>query len=202
MQLRSHARYDYQPITRRPPFAWPDAKRLALYLALNLEHFAFGEGDGAQLVPAVAQPDVLNYAWRDYGNRVGAWRLLELFEEVRLPCSALLNGSVVAYAPELADAFHARGDELVAHGRTNSERQSALDEPAEATLISETTDALRARYGCAKRDMPTSSTGAMTTSRCGCARAAARSCRCPTRRSSTTFPPSPSGTRAPRNSPT
>jgi hypothetical protein len=147
MQLRSHARYDYQPITRRPPFAWPDAKRLALYLALNLEHFAFGEGDGAQLVPAVAQPDVLNYAWRDYGNRVGAWRLLELFEEVRLPCSALLNGSVVAYAPELADAFHARGDELVAHGRTNSERQSALDEPAEATLISETTDALRARYG-------------------------------------------------------
>jgi peptidoglycan/xylan/chitin deacetylase (PgdA/CDA1 family) len=147
MPLRSHARYEYQPITRRPPFAWPDGRRLAFYLALNLEHFAFGEGHGAELVPSAGHPDVLNYAWRDYGNRVGAWRLVELFEDLRLPCSALLNSSVMDYAPELADAFHGRGDELVAHGRTNSERQSALDEPAEAALIRETTDALRARYG-------------------------------------------------------
>lgn len=53
---------------------------------LNLEHFAFGEGLGAELAPGGPHPDVLNHAWRDYGNRVGAcWRLLDLFDEIHCP---------------------------------------------------------------------------------------------------------------------
>lgn len=84
-----HGRYDYVPITRRPDFSWPDGKRLAIYIALNLEHFSFGEGLGAELAPGGPQPDVLNYAWRDYGNRVGAWRLLSLFDALDLPSSVL-----------------------------------------------------------------------------------------------------------------
>ncbi len=89
MKLTSHGRYDYVPIAGRPVYDWPNGKRLAVYLGLNLEHFSFGEGLGAELAPS-AQPDVLNYAWRDYGNRVGAWRLLELFDAQRWPppCSS------------------------------------------------------------------------------------------------------------------
>jgi len=143
--LPHHGRYDYVPITRRPDFSWPGGKRLACYIAINLEHFAFGEGLGASLAPAGPQPDVLNYSWRDYGNRVGAWRMLELLDELHLPCCAVTNAAIYDYCPELPEAFQRRGDEIVAHGITNSERQGALDEAAEAALIAATTETLSRR---------------------------------------------------------
>lgn len=147
MILPTHGRADFVPITRRPDYSWPAGRRLAVYLGLNLEHFAFGEGLGAELAPGGPQPDVLNFAWRDYGNRVGAWRLLALFEEIGLPASVLLNSSLYDYCPELVAAFRARGDEMVGHGRTNSERQSTLDEAGERALIAEATAAMRAHEG-------------------------------------------------------
>lgn len=145
--LPTHSRYNYLPITRRPDYSWPEGKRLAVYLGINLEHFAFGEGLGAALAPGGPPPDVLNYAWRDYGNRVGAWRLLQLLDDLRLPSCAIVNAALFDYAPELPAAFVARGDEIVAHGRTNSERQGDLDERAEATLIAESTEALARHVG-------------------------------------------------------
>ncbi len=147
MTLETHHRYAYSPITRRPDFDWPGGGRLAVYLGLNLEHFAFGEGLGAELAPGGPQPDVLNFAWRDYGNRVGAWRLLELFDALRMPCSVLANSSMVEYAPDLLAAHRARGDEIVGHGRTNSERQGVLSEDDEKALILEATSVLTQAYG-------------------------------------------------------
>jgi peptidoglycan/xylan/chitin deacetylase (PgdA/CDA1 family) len=147
MTLPSHGRYDYVPITRRPEYSWPEGRRLAVYLGINLEHFAFGEGLGAALAPGGPPPDVLNYAWRDYGNRVGAWRLLQLLDDLHLPSCAIVNAALFDYAPELPAAFVARGDEIVAHGRTNSERQGDLDERAEARLIVESTETLSRHVG-------------------------------------------------------
>lgn len=138
--LPGHDRYDYVPITQRADYAWPNGARLAVYIGLNLEHFAFGEGLGAELAPGGPHPDVLNYAWRDYGNRVGAWRMRDLFDALDLPSSVLANSAMYDYAPELMAAFRARGDEIVGHGRTNAERQSTLDEAAEAQLIADATD--------------------------------------------------------------
>ncbi|MEH6647907.1 polysaccharide deacetylase family protein [Sulfitobacter sp.] len=145
--LTQHGRYAYSPITKRADYSWPDGKRLAVYIGLNLEHFAFGEGLGAELAPGGPQPDILNYAWRDYGNRVGAWRLLEMFDALDLPASVIANSAMYGYAPDLMTAFSSRGDEIVGHGRTNSERQSDLDKVAEAALISEATDVLRDAEG-------------------------------------------------------
>ena len=142
---RSHARYRYSPITERPVYDWPGGKRLAVYLALNLEWFAFGEGLGAELAPGGPQPDVLNYAWRDYGNRVGVFRLAELFGELGLPVSLLVNAAMVEEAPQAVDAF--RDAEIVGHGRTNSERQGTLPEAEERALIAETTAVLEAYSG-------------------------------------------------------
>jgi allantoinase len=139
MQLKGHGRYGYRPLRGRPDYSWPDGKRLAVYFALNLEHFSFGEGLGAELAPGGPQPDVLNYAWRDYGNRVGAWYLLDAFDALALPMAALVNSAMYDHAPELVAACRARGDEIVAHGRTNSERQGVLDEEAERVLIGEAT---------------------------------------------------------------
>jgi hypothetical protein len=149
MALPHHGRYDYAPITRRPVYDWPNGRRLAVYIGLNLEHFAFGEGLGAELAPGGPPPDVLNYAWRDYGNRVGVWRMLELFDQLSLPVTVLLNSSLYDYCPEVVAAFRARGDEIAGHGRSNAERQSVLDEAAEAALIAETTAAITGQEGFA-----------------------------------------------------
>lgn len=133
--LPHHGRFAYQPIHRRPDYRWPNGARLAVYLGYNLEHFAFGEGLGANIGPAAPQPDVLNYAWREYGNRVGAWRCLELFDQLGLPCAALINTALYDHCPELVAAHVARGDELVGHGHTNAERQGILSEEAERALL-------------------------------------------------------------------
>ncbi|KAF0132425.1 MAG: polysaccharide deacetylase, partial [Xanthobacteraceae bacterium] len=145
--LPSHGRYAYSAITRRPVYDWPGGRRLAVYFGINLEHFAFGTGLGAELAPGGPQPDVLNYAWRDYGNRVGVWRMIELFDALALPASVLVNSSIYGYCPEVMDAFRTRGDEVLGHGRTNSERQGVLDEMSEKALIDETTAAILAAEG-------------------------------------------------------
>lgn len=139
MKLTTHDRYDYSPLRGRPDYTWPNGRRLAVYFALNLEHFHFGEGLGAELAPGGPQPDVLNYAWRDYGNRVGAWYLLDAFDALQLPMAALINSAMYDYAPELIAAFRARGDEIVGHGRTNAERLGGLAEKDEQEAIAQVT---------------------------------------------------------------
>ncbi|RAP42001.1 polysaccharide deacetylase [Rhodovulum viride] len=151
MSLKVHGRYDYSPITDRPDFTWPGAKRLAVYLGVNLEHFAFGEGLGAELAPGGPQPDILNYAWRDYGNRVGAWRLIEMLDALGLPATVLANSAMCDHAPELMAAHRARGDEIAGHGRSNSERQGTMDEAAERAMIREATETLARAEGKAPR---------------------------------------------------
>lgn len=147
MFLKHHGRYAYSAISQRPDYNWPGEKRLAVYIALNLEHFSFGEGLGATLSPSGPQPDILNYAWRDYGNRVGVWRLLDLFNELELPIALLVNSAIYDYCPEVVQAFHDRNTEIVAHGRTNSECQSTLTETDEANLIQETTTVISQHEG-------------------------------------------------------
>jgi allantoinase len=145
--LPSHGRYDYSPITQRPDFDWPGGKRLAIYLGVNHEHFAFGEGKGAQIGNAEPSPDVLNYAWRDYGNRVGAWRLIDLLVDLNLPVTTLPNIEMYDYAPELMAAHVARGDEVAGHGRTNSESQSGMSETEEATMIAQCSTVIATHAG-------------------------------------------------------
>ena len=145
--LKSHGRYAYSAITRRPDYSWPGKKRLAVYLGYNLEHFDFGSGLGAALGPRSPEPDVLNYSWRDYGNRVGAWRCLELFDELKLPAALILNTAIYDYCPEVVEAHVKRGDELVGHGHTNSERQSELPEPDEKKLLAECKSEIKRQSG-------------------------------------------------------
>jgi peptidoglycan/xylan/chitin deacetylase (PgdA/CDA1 family) len=142
--LRDHRRFDYRGLRGRPVFDWPNGTRLAIYLGLNLEHFAFGEGLGAELAPSGHQPDVLNFAWREYGNRVGVWRLLNLFNELEMPATTIVNSTIYDHCPEVMDAVRARGDEVAGHGRTNSERQGVMNEDAERELIAQATQRIRA----------------------------------------------------------
>lgn len=138
-RLAAQSRYAYSPITARADYAWPGGRRLAVYVAVNLEHYAFGEGMREELVAGGHEPDVLNYSWRDYGNRVAIWRLKALFDDLGLPVTLLVNSHVYGHALGLIEAFRARGDEIAAHGRTNSEAQGLLPETEEAALIAEAT---------------------------------------------------------------
>jgi peptidoglycan/xylan/chitin deacetylase (PgdA/CDA1 family) len=147
--LPAHGRFAYRPIVGRPDFHWPGGARLAVYLGFNIEHFAFGEGLGASLGPVSPPPDVLNYSWREYGNRVGAWRCLELFEQLGLPAGVVLNTALYDHAPELVDACVARGDEIIGHGHTNAERQGGLGEADERSLIERCRDRIAAHGGAA-----------------------------------------------------
>jgi peptidoglycan/xylan/chitin deacetylase (PgdA/CDA1 family) len=147
--LRSHARFPYRAITDVDDYRWPGGATLAVYLGFNIEHFAFGEGLGANLGPASPQPDVLNYSWREYGNRVGAWRCLELFDDLRIPVGVLMNTALYDHCPDLLDAFRERGDELIGHGHTNAQRQSDLDEAGERALLRHCRERIAAHAGVA-----------------------------------------------------
>ncbi|WP_439596770.1 polysaccharide deacetylase [Falsiroseomonas sp.] len=149
--MRHHGRYAFSAIARRPAWDWPNSTRLAVHVAVNLEAFPFAEGMGLPLVNPLPEPDVQNYGFRDWGNRVGVWNLLDALDEHAIPAAALLNTAIYDLCPEVAQAFRARGDEFVGHGRTNAERQSDMDEAAERATILACRDRIAREEGAAPR---------------------------------------------------
>ncbi len=149
--LPTSGRFPYRAIHSRPDYSWPNGTRLAVYIGFNLEHFAFSQGLGACIGPVAPQPDVLNYSWREYGNRVGAWRCLDLFDHLKLPTGALINTALYDHCPELVNAFVTRGDELIAHGYSNAMRQGDLDEASELALLLHCRDRMARESGVVPR---------------------------------------------------
>jgi peptidoglycan/xylan/chitin deacetylase (PgdA/CDA1 family) len=145
--LKTQDRFAYRSIENRPRFRWPNGAGVAVYFALNAEHYAWDEGLVEDLVPGMTKPDVLNPSWREYGTRVGAWRLLRMFEARGLPLTVLLNSVLLDHAPDFVAACQALGHEISCHGRTNSESQAGMDEAAERALIAEATSRIAAATG-------------------------------------------------------
>jgi allantoinase len=148
LKLPTHGRYDYSNIEKRRNFDWPGSKRLAFYIALNVEEFAFmaGRGNDPFLRGDGAQTQ-RNYAWRDYGLRVGIWRIFRMLDELKLPATILLNSLVSANFPDVVERIKQRGDDVCNHGRTNAERLGGLWEYDEATVIAESTEMLTKHFG-------------------------------------------------------
>lgn len=147
VKLRNHGRYDYSPITERPIYDWPNGTRLAVCICNNIEVFSFLDGLGSDSASLTAPQTSRNYAWRDYGNRVGQWYLFDLLEEYGFPASHNFNSLLFEQCPQIADRIIERGDEFIGHGRTNAERQDLLGEDEERALIKEATDAIEAYSG-------------------------------------------------------
>ena len=140
--LSHHGRYDFSPISQRPDYSWPEGKRLAVYIALNVEQFAWDKSVESAIAPSGMHNKQSVYSWRDYGNRVGFWRLMDLFDELDIPIQAQLNSSIYEHAPQVAERLRQRGDEFLGHGITNSEEQGGRSEDEERGLIKEVTDAI------------------------------------------------------------
>ena len=95
MKLKTHGRYDYSAITERKDYSWPGGKRLAVHFCLNVEHFSFGEGLGNDYAAPHPQPNTRSFAWRDYGNRVGAWRSALVRPWPTISSPRLLNAATI-----------------------------------------------------------------------------------------------------------
>ena len=142
MKLPRHDRYDYSPIHKRPVYEWPNGSRLAFTVCNNIEQFAFLAALGSDSAAGAGPQNQRNYAWRDYGNRVGIWNYLDVLDEYQLPGSHNVNSAVLEACPDIVERLNERGDEYVGHGRTNAERQDVLWEEDEARLIAECTEVL------------------------------------------------------------
>jgi peptidoglycan/xylan/chitin deacetylase (PgdA/CDA1 family) len=147
LKLPGHTRYDYSALPTRKDYTWPGGKRLAFYIALNIEHFAFGAGIGMDPTNRGGPQTTRNFAWRDYGNRIGNWRLFEILDELRLPASVLLNSSVCYEYPEIVEKIKSRGDDVLGHGRTNAELLRPMWEHDEARVIKEVTEIIKQHVG-------------------------------------------------------
>jgi allantoinase len=145
--LPSQNRYDYSVLHERPDYSWPGGKRLAFCVVLNVEHYAFLKGWGWDPAKLGEPQTHRNYAWRDYGNRIGIWRLFDLLDALKLPAAHNLNSLVCDHYPQILARIRQRGDEIVAHGRTNSERQRELWEIDEQRLIGDVTETIRKHQG-------------------------------------------------------
>lgn len=140
MKLPHHNRYDFIPIVDRPDYSWPEGKRLAVFLCNNIEYFAFRAGLGSDSADGLTKQNQRNFAWRDYGNRVGLWRYLDLLDEYGIPGAHNVNSAVLEHCPQILERLVARKDELIGHGRSNAERQDGLWEEDEAHLITQCTE--------------------------------------------------------------
>lgn len=130
--------YDYSPITEREPIHWPDGKRVAFYVGLNIEHFYVDlPGTATYEGTTALTPDALNYGWRDYGPRVGIWRQIQLLDKYGIRASALLNSDVGERYPQIIAAGNERGWDWLAHGSSNSHLHTGLSLEEERRVLTD-----------------------------------------------------------------
>ncbi|WP_222122032.1 hypothetical protein [Curtobacterium sp. 9128] len=144
-----HDLWPYRPITAPGGPAWPDGRRLAVYVAVGLEEYRFGVGRTEDVVPDVTAPDLVNTSWRDYGNRVGAFRLLERLDRAGIPPTVLLNTAVYDTAPGLVAEARRLGAEFVGHGISNSDSLAGMSSAQEAAYLAAVAARIAAEEGTA-----------------------------------------------------
>ena len=120
--MRLEDRLSYSAMPDRPPVAWPGGARLALWVVPNIEHYEYlpQQVRVRDPWPRVPHPDILGYGLRDYGNRVGVWRLMEVFDRLGIRCTVSLSMAVLEMYPEIAQAMIQRRWELMSHGLYNT----------------------------------------------------------------------------------
>lgn len=123
--------YDYVPMPHRKPLKWPNGARLALMITFNLEYWDLVKDSaepyyagGPAILPDPLPgnvPDFPNYSWREYGQRVGIWRLIDIFDKAGVPATCTMNAKMGLERRAVIDAINQRGWELVAHNFVQSD---------------------------------------------------------------------------------
>ncbi len=135
--IRRSERYDDSFITERKPFKWPGDASLAVWFAPNVEVWQYDSAFGVGITPNPTNyvPDVFNYAWREYGMRVGLWRLADVLDAAGVKATVALNSQVCEVYPRAVEEMKKRGWEFMGHGTTNSNTLAGLDPQVERDTI-------------------------------------------------------------------
>jgi allantoinase len=138
------ARVPYSPIGSRPPLRWPDNARVAFWVSPNVEHYEYlpPPDQGFNHFPRVAPPDVQQYALRDYGNRVGFWRMTEILDRYGVRATVSLNLGVLDHYPEISAAMQERDWAFMSHGIYNTRVVYDYSEEEERAFFADTSESL------------------------------------------------------------
>ncbi len=138
MKPGAYGPFPYSPIIRRPPLAWPGGARVALWIIPNIEFFALDEkvpaasgGSGGRL------PDVPGWASRDYGNRVGVFRLMRVLDRYAIRGTVALNSDLCARHPEIIEEGQKRHWEWMGHNESNTRRLNEVPPEEEPRVIAD-----------------------------------------------------------------
>ncbi len=147
-----HKRFSYSPITERKPLNFPGDARIAVWVVTNIEHFHFDKPN-VSIAAATAHlnPDILNYSWRDYGARVGVWRVMETLNKHDVNGSFALNSEVCEHYPQIIQAGNEMGCEWIAHGTSNSIMLNDQNEEQERDLIQSVINTIKSETGTMPR---------------------------------------------------
>jgi len=140
MKPRAYGPFEYSPIIHRRKLQWPKGARLALWVIPNIEFFSLAERIPAS--PTGKLPDVPTWAARDYGNRVGVFRFMEVFDRYGIRATVALNSDVCLYHPAIIAEGNKRQWEWMGHNKTNTQRLIDLAESEEPKVIKDVLDTI------------------------------------------------------------
>ena len=146
--MREHGRFDYSAIVDRKPWKLESGARVAVWVIPNIEHFLFDRPSTS--IAAVTRgftPDIHNYSWRDYGVRVGVWRMMDVMERYGIKGTAALNSDVIDHYPRIIEAGKELSWEWMGHGETNSAFLANMEEGEERALIKRVVDKMTTAFG-------------------------------------------------------
>jgi peptidoglycan/xylan/chitin deacetylase (PgdA/CDA1 family) len=150
-----HKLYPYSNLFERPAVQWPDGKRVAIWPVISLEWFPMVPSDTPFRAPGhmqTAYPDYRHYTAREYGTRIGLFRLLDAFQAVGAKISVACNGAIATRYPAIIEHLKKGGHEIIAHSTDmNGTIASGLPESDERALIAESLDALETASGTRPR---------------------------------------------------
>src|SRR4029453_10735981 len=137
--------FPYSPIIRRPHLEWPDGAHIALWVVPNIEFFSLETRPGG-LAPGKI-PDIPIWAMRDYGNRVGVFRLMEVLDRYGVRATFALNSDICVHHPEIIEEGEKRGWEWMGHNQSNSRRLNEVPAEEEPQIIRDTLDTIARASG-------------------------------------------------------
>lgn len=149
-----HLLYPFSPLPTRPALHWPDGAWLALGLVVHFDYWELEPPKDAVSDPrfrdtfGAFRPDQRTYAWREYGNRIGIFRLMEVLDSHGLTATLAAGTAAIARCPQVIDAALARGWEVAAHGDYATRMiSSAMSETAEADIIGQAAEVIASISG-------------------------------------------------------
>lgn len=147
MKPRRYGPFPYSPMIRRPECRWPNGARVAVWIIPNIEFFALDEQ-----VPAAAGggghvPDIPSWTVRDYGNRVGVFRLMEVMDRYNARGTVALNSELCAEHPEIIEESLKRRWEFMGHNESNTRRLNAVPPEEEGGVIQRTVETIAKATG-------------------------------------------------------